>query len=239
MPHVSGAGTTDPKTSSFVWGGNMRYHAVVFDLDGTLLDTLEDIANAANRVLSDQGFPIHPVPMYREFIGEGVVRLIRRVLPDKNQDEATVQACADAYQKEYALHWDIKTKPYAGVPGMLDGLVAHGLRMAVLSNKPDLFTQQCVRELLSKWTFDVVIGASDAFPRKPNPASALETARRLGVPPGECLYVGDSGVDMQTARAARMFAVGVLWGFRSQEELEREGAQKLISRPLELIDLLG
>ncbi len=216
----------------------MSYRAVIFDLDGTLLDTLEDIGDAANRVLADRGFPTHPIPRYREFVGEGVVRLIKRALPESNQDSVTMQMCLEAYQKEYARNWNVKTRPYAGVPDLLDALVARGLKLAVLSNKPDIFTQQCVRELLPGWSFAVVIGASDAFPRKPNPASALEAARRLAVPPEGCLYVGDSGVDMQTARAARMFAVGVLWGFRDRQELQREGAQVLVREPHEVIDLL-
>jgi phosphoglycolate phosphatase len=217
----------------------MRFRAILFDLDGTLLDTLEDIAHSANRALASQGFPPHATPRYREFIGEGVARLIERVLPENRRDESALQACVEAYRKEYALNWNVRTKPYAGVPEMLDGLVACGLRLAVLSNKPDPFTQQCVRELLSNWTFDAVIGASDAFPRKPDPASALEIARRLAARPGECLYAGDSGVDMQTARAAGMFPLGVLWGFRGGEELQNAGAQKLIAHPLELIALLG
>ena len=114
-----------------------------------------------------------------------------------------MQACVGAYAQEYERTWKAQTKPYAGVPEMLDALVVRGLKLAVLSNKPDHFTQRCVGELLAKWTFDVVLGASDKFPRKPNPASAIETAKRLGVPPAECLYVGDSGIDMQTARAAQ------------------------------------
>jgi phosphoglycolate phosphatase len=162
-----------------------------------------------------------------------------RVLPEENQDEATVQACVGAYVQEYERSWKVQTKPYTGVPEMLDGLLGRGLKLAVLSNKPDHFTQQCVRELLAKWAFDVVLGASDAFPRKPNSASAIETARRLGVPPAECLYVGDSGIDMQTARAARMYPVGALWGFRGKEELLKDGAQVLVEKPGEILDLLN
>lgn len=217
----------------------MPIRAVVFDLDGTLLDTLEDIADAANRVLVGRGFPAHPIPRYRGFIGEGVARLIKCALPEPNQDPATVQTCVEAYQREYARNWDVKTKPYAGVPALLDALVARGLKLAVLSNKPDVFTQQCVRELLPSWSFAVVIGASDAFPRKPHPGSALEISRRLAIPSEECLYMGDSGVDMQTALAAGMFAVGVLWGVRDRQELLREGAQALIKEPREVISLLG
>jgi phosphoglycolate phosphatase len=216
----------------------MPFRATIFDLDGTLLDTLDDIANAANRVLAARGFPTHPNPNYRTFIGEGVVKLMLRALPETHQDEATIKACVGAYVQEYEQTWKVQTKPYAGVPEMLDALVVLGLKLAVLSNKPDRFTQRCVSELLAKWAFDVVLGASDKFPRKPNPASAIETARRLGVPPAECLYVGDSGTDMQTARAAGMCAVGALWGFRGQEELLKDGAQLLINKPSEVLDLL-
>ena len=216
----------------------MSFRAVIFDLDGTLLDTLDDIANAANKVLADRGLPVHPVPRYREFVGEGVLRLIRRVLPDQNQDDQTVQACLEAYRGEYARTWNVQTRPYAGVAEMLDGLTARGLRMAVLSNKPDAFTQLCACQLLPGWTFAAVLGASEAFPPKPDPASALEIARRLGVSPAECLYAGDSGVDMRTARAAGMFAAGVLWGFRGAAELTAAGAQALVERPPQLLDLL-
>ena len=225
------------------WGNlfkiNMPFRATIFDLDGTLLDTLDDIANAANRVLAVRGFPTHPNPNYRSFIGEGVVKLMLQALPKTHQDEATVQACVGAYVQEYERTWKAQTKPYAGVPEMLDALVVRGLKLAVLSNKPDHFTQRCVGELLVEWAFDMVLGASDKFPRKPNPASATETAKRLGVPPAECLYVGDSGVDMQTARAADMCAVGALWGFRGKEELLTNGAQHLITKPSEVLELLN
>jgi phosphoglycolate phosphatase len=217
----------------------MPFRATIFDLDGTLLDTLGDIANAANRVLAERGFPTHPNLGYRAFIGEGVGKLLLRALPETQQDEATVQACVGAYVQEYGRTWNVLTKPYPGVPEMLDALVVRGLKLAVLSNKPDHFTQQCVDELLSKWAFDVVLGASDQFPRKPDPASAMETAKRLGVSTAECLYVGDSGVDMQTARAAGMYAVGVLWGFRDKAELLKDGAQALISQPGEVLGLLN
>ena len=150
-----------------------------------------------------------------------------------------MQACLEAYQQEYGRTWNALTKPYTGVPELLDALAKRGTKLAVLSNKPDRFTQQCVAELLAPWKFDAALGASDRFPRKPDPASALETARRLGVAPGECLFVGDSGVDMQTARAAGMCRVGALWGFRDQQELMANGAQFLIRSPGEVLDLLS
>ena len=216
----------------------MPFRAIIFDLDGTLLDTLDDIANAANSVLAARGFPTHLNTTYRTFIGEGVIKLMLRALPESHQDTAMVQACVDAYVQEYERTWNTQTKPYAGVPEMLDALVVRGLKLAVLSNKPDFFTQRCVSELLAKWTFNVVLGASDRYPRKPDPASAMEIARRVGVSTAECLYVGDSGVDMQTARAAGMHAVGVRWGFRGEEELLRDGAQHLVGKPGEILDFL-
>jgi phosphoglycolate phosphatase len=216
----------------------MRYRAILLDLDGTLLDTLEDISNAANRVLIIQGFPTHSLDIYRELIGEGAARLITRILPKEKQDANTVQTCLEAYLDDYGQNWNIKTKPYVGIPEMLDAFVARGLKLAVLSNKPEEFTQKCVRELLSNWTFDAVIGTSDRIPSKPSPVGALEIAGHLNIASEEFLYLGDTGIDMRTAIAARMFAVGVLWGFRDREELQREGARVLIEKPLEILRLL-
>jgi phosphoglycolate phosphatase len=216
----------------------MSFRATLFDLDGTLLDTLDDIANAANRVLATRGFPAHPHPTYRNLIGDGVAKLIFRALPESHRDDATVQSCIEAYVQEYGRTWKAQTKPYAGVAEMLDALVQRGRKLAVLSNKPDHFTQQCVQELLPHWAFKVVLGASDCFPRKPSPAGALEIARRLSLAPAECLYVGDSGVDMQTARSAQMCPVGALWGFRDEAELVQAGAQFLIRQPGELVNLI-
>ncbi|HOX55433.1 MAG TPA: HAD family hydrolase [Candidatus Paceibacterota bacterium] len=218
---------------------SLPFRAAIFDLDGTLLDTLDDIANASNCVLAARGFPTHLNSRYRTFVGDGVVKLMARALPEPHRDEATVQACVAEYVQEYERTWNVQTKPYVGVPEMLDGLVSRGLKLAVLSNKPDHFTQRCVGELLAKWAFDAVLGASDRFPRKPHPASAIAVAGRLGVSPAECLYLGDSGVDMQTARAAGMFAVGALWGFRDQAELLESGAELLVQKPGEVLDLLN
>ena len=216
----------------------MPVRAVIFDLDGTLLDTLDDIANAANRVLAARNFPAHPNSIYRAFIGDGVVKLMLRALPPTHQDEATVKACVEAYTREYERSWNVATRPYPGVPELLDALTAWGMPLAVLSNKPDHFTQRCVSELLPAGRFKVVLGASERFPRKPDPAAALEIARRLAVAPAECVLVGDSGVDMQTARAAGMRGVAALWGFRGREELLRDGAQHFLAQPADLLGLV-
>lgn len=214
------------------------YAAVLFDLDGTLLDTLADLGNAVNRTLEAHGLPTHPLDAYRNFVGDGVYKLIERALPADRRDPQTFESCLQTYRKDYARNWNVQTRPYPGIAELLDELIARRIRLAVLSNKPDEFTQVCVRQLLGRWRFDVVLGARDDIPPKPDPASALEIARRLELSPGQFIYLGDSGVDMQTARAAGMTCVGALWGFRTREELQAAGAQKLIRHPLELLELL-
>ena len=216
----------------------MTYKAIIFDLDGTLLNTLEDLGNAVNRVLAKREFPTHPVDEYRSFIGDGVEKLINRALPEHNRNEDTLRACLKAFREDYHKNWNVNTRPYEGIPELLDVLNERELKVAVLSNKPNDTTNLCVTELLARWRFDVVLGHRDRAPHKPDPAGALEIAHRLNIPPEEFLYLGDSGVDMETAIAARMFPVGVLWGFREAEELEKSGAQALISHPLEVLNLL-
>ena len=216
----------------------MSVKAVLFDLDGTLLNTLDDLADAVNRVLRAKGFPTHRVEAYRYFVGNGSLMLVTRALPENRRDEATVRSCLEAFLADYGQHWMVKTKPYEGVPAMLDTLAGRGLRLAILSNKRDDITRQSVRELLPEWTFDAVIGQRDGVPAKPDPAAALEIVERLRVPAGDFIYVGDSAVDMETALGAGMFPVGALWGFRTGDELLAGGAQALIRRPMDLLDLL-
>lgn len=216
----------------------MPYQAVLFDLDGTLLDTLADLGNAMNRVLAAQGLPGHPLEAYRYFVGEGARLLVTRALPENRRDEATIAACLAAFQADYNQNWRVETKPYPGIPEMLDALTARGLKLAVLSNKPHDFTQRCVHELLPRWTFEPVFGLRETVPRKPDPAGALEIAACLNIPPAHFLYLGDTAIDMQTARAAGMFPVGALWGFRSAEELVEGGAEVLLEEPLGLLGVL-
>jgi len=214
------------------------YKAVLFDLDGTLLNTLEDLADSVNAALGKLGFDPRPVPNYRYYVGDGLETSIRRALPDGADDDATVQRCMAAMREEYARRWNAKTAPYPGVPEMLDGLVARGLKMAVLSNKPDRFTKQCVAGLLGEWSFDVVLGVSEDVPIKPDPTGALRVSRELNVAPDEFLYLGDTATDMRAAHAAGMYPVGALWGFRTAQELRDAGAALLIGYPPELLDLL-
>jgi len=213
----------------------MQFEAILFDLDGTLLDTLGDLANSMNAVLEGRGFTQHEKDLYKQFVGDGMEMLVRRALPESHRGEQVVQACLLAMRKEYSVRWRETTRPYEGIPELLDALRVRRLRMAILSNKPDDFTREMVTALLTPWRFDAVVGARPEMPKKPDPTVALAIARDLGIPPARILYLGDSGTDMRTAVSGGMFPVGALWGFRAAAELEANGARVLISRPMDLL----
>jgi len=194
-----------------------RPAGVIFDLDGTLADSLGDIASAMNRTLRAHGFPEHPVSAYRTFVGEGVRRLVARALPPGT--EAAQERFLAAYQADYAEHLLDQTRLFPGIARVLDVLAAAGVPVGVLSNKPDAPTRRMVDALCGRWSFRAVVGERPGVPRKPDPASALALADALAAPPDRVALVGDTGVDMLTARAASMRPVGVLWGFRPQEVL--------------------
>lgn len=214
------------------------YRAVLFDLDGTLLDTLDDIASAANRVLETQGFPTHPTKAYLRFVGEGVARLFAQALPMDAATPERITACAEGFRGAYDQTWNVASRLYDGIPELLDALVARGLPLAVLSNKPDLFTQKCVQFFLSRWPFDPVHGEGPGFPRKPDPQGARAIAGELGFSPESILYLGDTPTDMTTAQRAGMTAVGASWGFRTTDELWNAGANAVIDHPADLLAIL-
>ena len=216
----------------------MKVKALVFDLDGTLLDTLEDLADAVNAVLEGAGFAPHPVDAYRYFVGSGLETMLRRAAPE-GTDDGTLAGLALSFREVYAKHWEAKTRPYTGVEAMLEALVKTGLPFAVLSNKPHDFTQLCVRRFFPSVTFTAVQGSPKGGRAKPDPAMALALARDFSVAPGEVLFVGDSSVDMDTATAAGMIPAGALWGFRTESELVEHGARVLLAKPSEILDLLG
>ena len=215
----------------------MNYKAVLFDLDGTLLDTLEDLADSMNAALARVGAPLHSVADYRYFVGDGVVELSRRVLPADRRDETTIKKVVAAMGDEYHQRGAAKTRPYPGIPELLDALAARRVAMAVLSNKNNNFTQLCVKKLLGRWRFDVVQGLDETIHKKPDPSGALSVARQLAVAPADVLYLGDTNTDMKTAVAAGMFPVGALWGFRMAEELTASGAKVLMAHPMDLLKL--
>jgi len=217
----------------------MKFEAVIFDLDGTLLDTVDDIGDAANRVLSNRGFPTHPISNYYQFIGEGVKVLFTRALPEEKRNEDFINACLKEFIEDYSCNYNVKSKPFDGIPELLDELGTMDLKLAILSNKPDPLTKNCVTSLLSNWDFKVVFGQRNSIPRKPDPQAALEIAEKLKISPPEFLYLGDTAIDMKTAVSAGMFPVGVAWGFRPVEELEENGALAIIDIPIQLLDLLN
>ena len=213
------------------------YRAILFDLDGTLLDTLDDLGDSINRALVTLGCPTHGRESFRYFVGEGVRMLVERALPADRRDPATVETMLQLYRDEYRRGWKLKTRIYDGIPEMLDALVARGFRMGVLSNKPHDMTQQCVQGFLARWSFDVVLGQREHVARKPDPQGALEAAGVLQASPAERLYLGDTATDMDTARAAGMFAVGAAWGFRPVAELLEHGAQAIVQHPRDVLAL--
>ncbi|MFC1781641.1 HAD family hydrolase [Planctomycetota bacterium] len=211
---------------------------MLFDLDGTLLDTLKDLADSMNTVLSQHGLNAYPVKNYRHFIGRGLEQLVRSVLPKDNINDKIVEEYLSAMKLEYAKRWADSTNPYPGIPDLLNELTKLDLPMVVLSNKSDNFTQIMVKTLLPGGQFIIVHGHKDTVAAKPDPASALDIADELKIQPKDFLYLGDTSIDMQTAEAAGMYAVGVLWGFHTDEELKANGAKVLVESPLQVLELL-
>lgn len=214
----------------------MRFDAVVFDLDGTLADTLGDIAAAMNYALVRNGLRERDPDEYRDLVGEGVTRLVERAVPsDRPELHGPVLADLRAHYGEHMLD---STRAYPEIPELLDRLGTRGLPLAVLSNKPQAATRRMVDRMFGEGRFAVVLGGRDEVPLKPHPRALLEIVRHLGVEPGRCAYVGDTRTDMETAVTAGVLPVGAAWGFRDRRELVEHGARAVIDRPLEFLDLL-
>lgn len=216
-------------------GETMQFHAALFDLDGTLVDSLDDIADAMNAVLEERGFARHDPAAYRYMIGDGMDKLVLRALPDDRRDPAAVKSCAVAMRHLYARRWFSKSRPYAGIHELLSALERRGVKLAVLSNKLQDFTDLMVRRFFPEFRFESVRGIQPGIPPKPDPFSALQTAEALAVSQDRMVYLGDSDVDMKTAVAAGMYPVGVLWGYRTASELIHGGARLLVRRPEDLL----
>lgn len=208
----------------------------MFDLDGTLADTLDAIAAAGNHALTRLGRRALVTDQYRQLIGRGVQRLMTKALGDDSLE--LVPESVRLFRQYYNRHGDAQTRLYEGVPQLLASLKQRKMKRAVLSNKPHDATQTCVATVLAGHTFEAVAGAKPDIPLKPNPVAALTIVRQLKIAPDRWLYVGDSQVDMITANAAGMYAVGALWGFRDEAELRDGGAKALIGQPLDFLPLL-
>lgn len=215
----------------------MEFDGVIFDLDGTLVDTLEDIADAMDRVLALEGAPGHSYDEYRYLIGHGIRNLVKESLPPGLRDEETIARCYERMIADYGEHSLVKTRPYEGVTELVHELRAAGVPLAIHSNKSHELTRDIVVALLDPEGFVVVSGARPDAPLKPDPAVALAIAVRFGLPPARVVYLGDSLVDMRTATAAGMIPIGASWGFRTSEELMMSGARVVISHPEDLLGL--
>ena len=216
----------------------MNFRAIIFDLDGTLADSLEDIADNMNRVLAEKNLPTHDYDAYRNFVGNGLQNLVIRSLPENARTDDMIALCHDRMVTEYHQNYINKTRLYDGIPELLDALSSQRIKLAVLSNKADPLTQKVCAVLLKNWKFEIVMGAISRFPRKPDPASALFVSGQMDVAPEHICYLGDSDVDMKTAIAAGFYPVGASWGFRPKTELIENGAKHVIDHPTELIKIV-
>lgn len=207
----------------------MKYKLALFDMDGTVLDTLQDLADSTNAVLKKHGFPTHDIEAVRQFVGNGAKVLIEKAVPFGTDAQKTDTVLAD-FKEYYGAHSADATKPYGGILEMLRALRAAGVRTAVVSNKPDF----AVRSLSARYfgeLFDLSIGDREGVRKKPAPDSVFEVMQTLNVAPAEAVYIGDSDVDVQTAQNAGIDGIFVDWGFRSAACLRESGATTVVSTP--------
>ncbi len=214
----------------------MSYKAVIFDLDGTLIDSLEDLADAVNCALSCFGLQVHSLQSFRKMVGDGTRTLISRALPaDKQQ---LLEPVLDKMRQRYFETCLNKSRPYKGIEAVLAKLKKAAIKMAVLTNKDQKMAQKMIEHFFGKDCFNVIRGTFDSIAVKPDPAALLEVLEKLGVNADEAVFVGDSNIDIHTAKAAKMASIGVNWGFRGEDELRAAGADFVINQPNELLQYL-
>lgn len=211
--------------------------AVIFDLDGTLVNSLEDLATAGNHALNFFGFPTHETEKYKYFVGNGMSNLIYRILPEKSRDEETHKMVLDEFLKYYKLHSNDKTYVYSGIKELICVLKSKNIKVAVVTNKAHGPAAEVIAATLPN-TFDLVFGQRPEIPTKPDPTLTLMAMEELGVAPNECVFIGDSGMDVKTGVNSGALPVGVLWGFRKADELLENGAKHLINEPSQLLGII-
>lgn len=211
---------------------------VIFDLDGTLLDTLADLAESTNEALSLNGFPRHAIGEYKFFVGNGINKLFERALPEGAKTEANIQRVRKAFLAHYDVHNTDLSRPYPGIPALLEELQNAGVRLAVASNKYQAATCKLIAHFFPAIRFAAVLGQREGVPAKPDPAIVREILTLTGVEPADALYVGDSGVDMQTALQGGVTACGVTWGFRPRTELDSFRPAYIADRPVQIKDYI-
>ncbi|MDL2227370.1 HAD family hydrolase [Odoribacter sp. OttesenSCG-928-L07] len=210
---------------------------IIFDLDGTLVNSIEDLASSMNKVLETRNYPTHSLADYKIFVGRGILNLVRTALPETAKDEETVKSCYKQMVEIYRNNCIVKTAPYDGIIEMLNELKSRKIKLSVFSNKADELTKKIVDTLMPDY-FEFVVGLTDEALKKPNPTVALQISEKMRIDPENILYIGDTGVDMQTAINANMYPIGVLWGFRTKDELVTNGAKTLLEHPMDLIKIL-
>ena len=213
----------------------MKYQAAIFDMDGTLIDSLADLTDSVNETMDHYGFPNHTLEEYRYFVGNGARKLIRRSVPEnKADDETFISEALKYYNDCYYKHLTNKTKPYDGIIEMLQKFKAFNIPLGVCTNKQQFAADEIVSAMFPANIFDAVIGDSKGLPRKPDPTKVLKIADQFKIKPDKIVYFGDSSVDMETAHNAGFLSVGVTWGFRPKSELIEYGAEILINHPSEI-----
>ena len=215
----------------------MQVEGIIFDLDGTLVHTIEDIAGAANRMFEKHGLPTHGVPYYLKWIGNGAVKFIEKALSTE-VDEEQLMAYVTEFKEIYGQNLHDKSRVYDGIPELLDELVSRGVKLSVLSNKPHHLTQIVWEYYLSDWPFNPIFGQREEVPRKPDPAAAFEIAEMMKIEPDRILFVGDSDNDILTAQAAGMIPVGVSWGYGRLVNEPVEGMGELMEQPSDILSKL-
>lgn len=215
----------------------MKFKGIIFDLDGTLVNSLEDIADSMNKVLQDLNYPTHSYDVFQYFIGSGLRNTVAKALPESNRTEDQIETCFQNMVKGYTENCTLKTKPYEGIVELLQNLAAENIKVAVFSNKADELTKRITAEIFPDY-FNTAVGLSVESLKKPNPFEAIAISKIWGLETEEIIFVGDSDIDMQTAVNANMFPVGVTWGYRTKEELIASGAKFTINNPSDLYEIL-
>lgn len=213
------------------------YQLAIFDLDGTLLDTIQDLSNACNYALESFGYEAHDVAAYKYFVGSGIYKLVERALPEGDKDEANVLKVKAVFDDYYGKHSEDYTKPYEGIKEVLQILNANNIKCVVLTNKAQAYATELI-ERQFKGEINFVVGQREGVPTKPNPIGIYELLQMYDVPKEKCIYMGDSDIDMQTAKNAGVTSIGVLWGFRTKQELLEAGAQHLAETPEQLLEMI-
>ncbi|MBR7071694.1 MAG: HAD family hydrolase [Clostridia bacterium] len=213
--------------------------AVFFDLDGTLIDSLNDLAASTNYVLKQHGYPDRPTAEFPYFVGDGIPKMIERALPETARDKITVQKLTEDFLAYYAVHYADQTVVYAGMPEMVKVLKQQGFRLAVITNKAQIMADTLVKRLYGENTFDLIVGKQEGVPGKPDATSTLRAMEALSLLPEECAFLGDSGVDMLTAVHSGALPIGELWGYRKEDELLQNGARIIIQKPSDLANVIN